>query len=75
MTLTLTDRLITYSYGVLKDVMVSVDGLSFPIDFFILDIPKDFETPLILGRQFLETGKYIIDVELGELTLSFNEEP
>lgn len=68
MTLTLVDRLITYPYGVLEDVLVRVDELLFTADFVILDMPEDSETPMILGRPFLETSKALIDVELGELT-------
>lgn len=74
MTLTLTNRYITYPYGVLKDVFVRVDELLFPVDFVILDMPEDIETPLLLGRPFLETGKALIDVELGSFTLRFNKE-
>lgn len=50
MTLTLADRSVTYPYGVLEDVLVRVDDLFFPIDFVILDMPEDAETPLLLGR-------------------------
>lgn len=53
MTLTLDDRLMTYPYCVLQDVLLIVDRLLFPINFMILDIPQDSETPLILGRAFL----------------------
>lgn len=40
----------------------------------ILDMPKDSETPLLLERPFLETGKALIDVKLSRLTLRFNKE-
>lgn len=74
MTLILVDNSITYPYRVLEDVLVRVDDLLFPTGFVILDMLEDFETPLILGRPFLATGKPLIDVKLGELTLSFNKE-
>ena len=32
------------------------------------------EVPLILGRPFLRTGKAMIDVHKGELTMSVNEQ-
>lgn len=54
MTLTLLDRSIMYPYGVLEDVLLRVDGLLFPDDFIILDMPKNFETPLLLGKLFLK---------------------
>lgn len=39
MNLTLATRSITYPYGVLEDVLVRVDGLLFPVNFVILDMP------------------------------------
>ncbi|XP_050897349.1 uncharacterized protein LOC127104192 [Lathyrus oleraceus] len=72
MTLTLADRSITYPYGVLEDVLVRVDDF-FPVDFVILDMPKDIETPLLLGRSLLATRRALIDVKIGELILKFNK--
>ncbi|CAJ2666075.1 unnamed protein product [Trifolium pratense] len=74
MTLTLADRSITYPYGVLQDVLVKVNDLFFPADFVILDMNEDSEVPLLLGRPFLATGRALIDVELGELMLRFQNE-
>lgn len=73
MTLTLDDRSITYPYGVLEDVMVRVDGLLFPIDFVIFDMPEDVETPLLLRIPFLVTWITLIDVERGKLIIKFNK--
>ncbi|XP_050915725.1 uncharacterized protein LOC127130802 [Lathyrus oleraceus] len=73
-TLTLADSSITYPYGTLEDVLVKGDDLVFLVDFVILDMPEDTETPLILGRPFLEIGRSLIYVELGELALRFNRE-
>ncbi|CAJ2668382.1 unnamed protein product [Trifolium pratense] len=74
MTLTLADRSVTYPYGVLEDVLVKVNDLLFPADFVILDMDEDSEVPLLLGRPFLATGRALIDVELGELMLRFQDE-
>ncbi|XP_050877652.1 uncharacterized protein LOC127081447 [Lathyrus oleraceus] len=74
MMLTLADRSIAYPYGILEDVMVKVDDLVFPIYFMILYMPEDSEIPLLLGRPFLGTCKAIIDVEMWELVLNFNNE-
>lgn len=63
MTLTLLDQSIKYPYGVLEDILFRVDGLLFPVDFVILDMPEDAETPLILGKTFLETCRALIDVK------------
>jgi len=74
MTLTLVDRLVSYPYGVLEDVLVKVNDLLFPAAFVILDMEEDDETPLLLGRPFLATGRALIDVEMGELMLRFQNE-
>ncbi|XP_075504544.1 uncharacterized protein LOC142541982 [Primulina tabacum] len=68
-TLQLADRSLTYPRGIVEDVLVKVDKFIFPADFVILDMEEDQETPLIFGRPFLATGKALIDVHMGELTL------
>ena len=37
------------AYGIAEDVLVTIEDLSFPVDFIILDIPEDNEAPIILG--------------------------
>jgi len=74
MTLTLADRTISYPYGVLEDVLVQFNDLVFPADFVILDMAEDEEMPLLLGRTFLATGRALIDVEMRELMLRFQDE-
>ncbi|XP_073057020.1 uncharacterized protein [Primulina eburnea] len=68
-TLQLADRSLTYPRGIVEDVLVKVDKFIFPADFVILDMEEDQDTPLIFGRPFLATGKALIDVHKGELTL------
>ncbi|PIN25658.1 hypothetical protein CDL12_01597 [Handroanthus impetiginosus] len=55
--------------GVIEDVLVKVDKFIFPTDFVILDMEVDSEIPIILGRPFLATGRTLIDVQKGELTM------
>ena len=55
--------------GVIEDVLVKLDKLIFPTDFIVLDMEKDREIPIILGKSFLATGKAMIDVQRGELKL------
>ena len=54
--LQLADRFITYPKRILKDVLVKVDKFIFLVDFIVLDMEKDREVPLVLGRLFLATG-------------------
>nr|GEV92475.1 reverse transcriptase domain-containing protein [Tanacetum cinerariifolium] len=69
MTLELADRLISCSVGVAKDVYVKVGSFHFSTDFVVVDFDADPRVPLILGRSFLKTGRALIDVFEGELTL------
>ncbi|KAJ9541698.1 hypothetical protein OSB04_028204 [Centaurea solstitialis] len=73
-TLQLADRTIKYPYGVIEDVLVKVDRFYFPVDFVVLDMEEDRHIPLILGRPFLATGRALIDVEGGKLTLRVGDE-
>ncbi|XP_022158611.1 uncharacterized protein LOC111025065 [Momordica charantia] len=68
-TLQLADRSITHPEGKIEDVLVIVDKFFFPADFIILDYDADKEVPIILGRPFLATGRALVDVHKGELTM------
>ena len=69
------DHTIKQSYGVAEDVMVGIDNFVFPVDFQIMDIPEDEETPTILGQPFPLTSLWNFDIETGNLTLKlFDEE-
>ncbi|XP_073136991.1 uncharacterized protein [Henckelia pumila] len=74
MSLQLADRSIKYPRGIIEDVMVKVDKFIFPMDFVVLDMEKDLDMPIILGKPFLATGKALIDVQKGELLLRVGEE-
>ncbi|GJX37735.1 hypothetical protein Tco_0251038 [Tanacetum coccineum] len=43
-------------------------------DFVVVDFDADPRVPLILGRSFLKTGRALIDVYKGELTLRVGKE-
>ncbi|KAL5545129.1 hypothetical protein UlMin_008913 [Ulmus minor] len=67
--LQLADRSIAHPEGKIEDVLVKVDKFIFPVDFIVLDYEADLEVPIILGRPFLATGRTLIDVQNGELTM------
>ncbi|XP_038902448.1 uncharacterized protein LOC120089094 [Benincasa hispida] len=73
-TLQLADRTIKYPEGKIEDVLVKVDNLIFPADFIILDYETDREVPIILGFPILATGKVLINVHKGELTMCMDNE-
>ncbi|KAL2237448.1 UNVERIFIED_CONTAM: Retrovirus-related Pol polyprotein from transposon [Sesamum indicum] len=73
----LADRSIVYPEGVLEDVLVEVNELVFPADFFVIDMREDNSpnsTSILLGRPFLKTARTKIDVHNGTLTMEFDGE-
>ncbi|KAL0361360.1 UNVERIFIED_CONTAM: hypothetical protein Sradi_3820500 [Sesamum radiatum] len=73
-TLQLADRSIKYPRGIVEDVLVKVGNFIIPVDFIVLDMEKDKNIPLILGRPFLATSRALINVQKGRLTLRVNDE-
>nr|GEV13661.1 reverse transcriptase domain-containing protein [Tanacetum cinerariifolium] len=74
MTLELTDRSVSKPIGIAKDVSVKIGEFHFPADFVVVDFKPDPRVPLIIGRCFLKTGRALIDVHKGELTLRIRNE-
>nr|GEX74590.1 reverse transcriptase domain-containing protein [Tanacetum cinerariifolium] len=74
MTLELADRSISRLVGVVKDVFVKVGTFHFSADFVVVDFDANPRVPLILERFFLKTGRALIDVIEGELTLHVGKE-
>nr|XP_008386324.2 uncharacterized protein LOC103448840 [Malus domestica] len=73
----LTDRSNRYPKGLLEDVLVQLNELIFPADFFVLEMehdPMPTALPLILGRPFLRTARTKIDVYDGTLTMEIDGE-
>ncbi|KAK8923605.1 hypothetical protein KSP39_PZI019550 [Platanthera zijinensis] len=74
LTLQLADKSLTFPKGIVEDVLVKVEKFIFPADFVVLDMEEDKKVPIIVGRPFLATGKTLIDVHKGELTMRVNDE-
>ncbi|XP_068309872.1 uncharacterized protein [Pyrus communis] len=73
----LADRSNRYPKGLLEDVLVQVNELIFPIDFFVLEMehdPMPTALPLILARPFLRTARTEIDVYDITLTMKIDGE-
>jgi len=67
----LADRSNAYPKGVLEDVLVQVDHLIFPADFYVLDMEDSAHSPsspFLLGRPFMKTAQTKIDVAKGAVT-------
>jgi len=55
-------------------VPIKVGDLYVPVDFVILEMEEDMCTPIILGRLFLATAGYYVDVKNGKLSFDVNDE-
>lgn len=40
--------------GIIKDIMIKLDKLSFLVNFMVIAIEEDPKIPLILGRPFMK---------------------
>ncbi|KAM1143410.1 hypothetical protein ACFX2B_031941 [Malus domestica] len=70
----LVDRSNAYPKGVLEDVLVQVDHLIFPADFYVLDMEDSTHSPpspFLLGRPFMKMAQTKIDVAKGAVTMAF----
>nr|GEX29186.1 reverse transcriptase domain-containing protein [Tanacetum cinerariifolium] len=74
MTLELADHSISKPIGIAKDVSIKVGVFHFRADFVVVDFEPDRRVPLILRRCFLKTGRALIDMHKGELTLQYSQE-
>ncbi|KAG8478126.1 hypothetical protein CXB51_027842 [Gossypium anomalum] len=73
----LADRSIMHPEGVLEDVLVKVNGLIFPVDFYVIKMEEDNvlgSSDILLGRPFLSTANTKIDVQSGTLMMEFDGE-
>nr|GEV40048.1 reverse transcriptase domain-containing protein [Tanacetum cinerariifolium] len=70
----LIDRSFSHLVGVAEDVFVKVGTFYFSSNFVVVDFDADPRVPLILRKYFLKTGKALIDVFEGELTIHVGKE-
>ncbi|XP_051141734.1 uncharacterized protein LOC127258783 [Andrographis paniculata] len=73
----LADRTNAYPKGMIEDVLVQVNELIFPVDFYVLDMHDDNSpnpAPILLGRPFMCTAQTKIDVKQGILSMEFDGE-
>ncbi|RDX97361.1 hypothetical protein CR513_19873, partial [Mucuna pruriens] len=76
MTIQHVNRSIVQPLGVLEDVLIQVNELIFPANFYMLDMEDETsgtEPTLILGRLFLMTARTKIDVHAGMLSMEFGD--
>ena len=75
MQLQMVDQSIRFLGGIARDVMVRVQYHYAPADFMVLDMgEEEDDTPIILGRPFLNTTNAIIYVGSGQVHFQFSRE-
>ncbi|GJW81834.1 homeodomain-like protein [Tanacetum coccineum] len=67
-------RTVKYLKGIAENVLVRIGKFVFPVDFIILDMPKDVKVPLILERPFLSIAYAKIDLFKRKITLRVRDE-
>jgi hypothetical protein len=68
MQLQMVDQSIRFSEGIARDVMVKIQDHYAPADFMILDMgEQEDDTPIILGRPFLNTTNASIYIRSGQV--------
>ncbi|XP_015944546.1 uncharacterized protein LOC107469683 [Arachis duranensis] len=71
----LADKSIISVVGIAEDVLVSIKGLFFPIDFHILEMPPSDTgrtSSILLGRLFLKTSQFKLDAFSGTYSFEIN---
>ncbi|GJZ16364.1 MAK10-like protein, partial [Tanacetum coccineum] len=65
----LTDGTKSYPVRIVKDIEVHIGKLKLLNDFYVLDMKKDPETPLLIGRGFLATANAVIDCRMAKIAV------
>jgi hypothetical protein len=63
----MVDQSIRFLEGIAKDIMVKIQDHYAPTNFMVLDIEEEDDSPVILGRSFLDTTNAIIYVGSGQI--------
>ena len=61
-------------YGIVEDVPIKINNLSFTMDFFILEMQEHCFTTILLGRPFLATTRETIVIDEKELAIRSGKE-
>ena len=73
----LFNRSVALPLGVLEEVLVRLNDMIFPANFYILDMENEsfsHGSILILGRLLLMTTRTMIDAHVGNLSMEFGDD-
>ncbi|GKA25629.1 MAK10-like protein [Tanacetum coccineum] len=65
----LADGTKSYPVGIVKDAEVRIRKLKLLNNFYVIDMKKDPETPLLVGRGFLATANAVIDCRMAKVAV------
>nr|GEV56983.1 ATP-dependent helicase, C-terminal [Tanacetum cinerariifolium] len=65
----LADGTKSYLIGIVQDVEVHIGKLKLLNDFYVIDMKKDLETPLLVGRGLLVTAIVVIDCRKANIVI------
>ncbi|GJU71378.1 MAK10-like protein [Tanacetum coccineum] len=65
----LADKTKSYPVRIVKDIEVHIGKLKLLNGFYVLDMKKDPETPLLVGRGILATTKAVIDCRMAKIAV------
>ncbi|GKC28731.1 MAK10-like protein [Tanacetum coccineum] len=59
----------SYPVGIVRDVEVHIGRLKLLNNFYVIDMKKDLETPLLVGSGFLATANAVIDCRKAKIAV------
>ncbi|GKA54396.1 MAK10-like protein [Tanacetum coccineum] len=65
----LADGTKSYPVGIVRDVEVHIGKLKLLNDFYVLDMKKNPETPLLVGKGFLAIANAVIDCRMAKIAV------
>ncbi|GJW32229.1 MAK10-like protein [Tanacetum coccineum] len=69
----LADGTKSYTVRIVKDVEVHIGKLKLLNDLYVIDIKKDPETPLLVGRGFLAIANAVIDCRMAKIATTLGK--
>ena len=73
-TLQLADQSVKHPLGIVEDLPIQIGKYFVPIDFVVVEMEEDDQTPLLLGRPFLNTARAVIEVHEGKISFKIGDE-
>ena len=70
----LSNRVNIRPEGDIKNIYVFVGSYMYPLDFHVIDMPRDSFRPILLGRSFIAITKAQIDDKRETISMQFGEE-